>query len=76
MKIVIAIDSFKGSLSSVEAGNAAAEGIKRVFPNAGTLTRPVADGGISCLQALASVCSITAVSKSDLMQQDSHILPV
>ena len=33
MKAVIAIDSFKGSLSSQEAGQAAAAGIKRVFPD-------------------------------------------
>ena len=31
MKVVIAIDSFKGSLSSLQAGEAAAEGIHRVF---------------------------------------------
>lgn len=34
MKAVIAIDSFKGSLSSLEAGNSAAEGIRRVYPDA------------------------------------------
>ena len=32
MKAVIAIDSFKGSLSSTDAGKAAAEGIFRIFP--------------------------------------------
>jgi len=45
MKVVIAIDSFKGSLSSLEAGRATAEGIHRVFPDAETVIRPVADGG-------------------------------
>ena len=34
MKAVIAMDSFKGSISSVEAGNVAAAGIRRVFPDA------------------------------------------
>ena len=34
MKAVIAIDSFKGSLSSMEAGTAAAEGIGRVDKDA------------------------------------------
>ncbi len=29
MKVVVAIDSFKGSLSSIEAGNAIKEGILR-----------------------------------------------
>ena len=45
MKAVIAMDSFKGSISSIEAGNAAAEGIRRVFPDADTIIKPVADGG-------------------------------
>ena len=31
MKIVIAVDSFKGSLSSIEAGKAIEEGIRRVY---------------------------------------------
>ena len=54
LKTVIAIDSFKGSLSSLEAGNAAAEGIKRVFPEAETIIRPVADGGEGTVEALAA----------------------
>ena len=45
MRIVIAVDSFKGSLTSLEAGQAAAEGIRRVYPDAGILVRPLADGG-------------------------------
>ena len=35
MKAVIAIDSFKGSLTSLEVGKSAADGILRVFPAAG-----------------------------------------
>lgn len=54
MKIVIAIDSFKGSLSSVEAGEAAALGIKRVFPEAETVIVPLADGGEGTVEALTS----------------------
>ena len=34
MKVVIAIDSFKGSMTSLEAGESASAGIKRVYPNA------------------------------------------
>ena len=45
MKIVTVIDSFKGSLSSMEAGRAATEGIRRVDPQAEVLVRPLADGG-------------------------------
>lgn len=45
MNVVIAIDSFKGSLSSLEAGESAANGIKKVYPDATTVIRPLADGG-------------------------------
>ena len=44
-KIVIAIDSFKGSLTSVEANKAAAEGIRRAFPDTVIVQVPVSDGG-------------------------------
>ena len=53
MKIIIAIDSFKGSLSSMEAGRAAAEGIRRVFPQAECIVRPLADGGEGTVEALS-----------------------
>ena len=54
MKTVIAIDSFKGSLTSVEAGQACAEGIKRVFPESENIIVPVADGGEGTVDALVS----------------------
>ena len=53
MKIVIAIDSFKGSISSLDAGAAIREGIHRVFPEAEVLVRPLADGGEGTVEALA-----------------------
>lgn len=52
MKVVIAIDSLKGSLSSVEAGTAAAAGIHRVDPAVETVVCPLADGGEGTVQAL------------------------
>ena len=55
MKALIAIDSFKGSLSSCEAGMAAAEGIKRVYPDAECEVLTVADGGEGTVEALMSV---------------------
>lgn len=45
MKIVIAPDSFKGSLSAFQAAQAIESGIKRVLPEAETVLVPVADGG-------------------------------
>ena len=53
-KAVITIDSFKGSLSSLEAGKAASDGIHRVFPEADTVIMPVADGGEGTVDALVS----------------------
>ncbi|MBO5364798.1 MAG: glycerate kinase [Clostridia bacterium] len=52
MKVVIAIDSLKGSLTSLEAGAAVAAGVKRVFPDAETTVRPIADGGEGTVDAL------------------------
>ena len=44
MEIVAAIDSFKGSMTSVQAGKAAAKGIHKVDPEAKVHVRPLADG--------------------------------
>ena len=52
MKVVVAIDSLKGSLSSLEAGNAISEGIHKVFPKAEVTVRPLADGGEGTVEAL------------------------
>ena len=54
MNITIAIDSFKGSLSSMEAGQAVAEGIRRVMPSAEIRIRPLADGGEGTTEALTA----------------------
>lgn len=54
MKIVIAIDSFKGSLSSLEAGIAVANGINRVYRDAEIFVRPIADGGEGTVDAVIS----------------------
>ena len=54
MKVAIAIDSFKGSLSSIAAGNAAAEGVRRVFSDAECAVRPLADGGEGTVDALVA----------------------
>jgi len=51
MKVVVAMDSFKGSLSSMEAGNAAREGIWRAR-RAEVVVKPLADGGEGTTEAL------------------------
>lgn len=52
MKIVIAMDSLKGSLTSMEAGMAAAAGIRKADKKADVFVRPLADGGEGTTQAL------------------------
>lgn len=52
MKVVVAIDSLKGSLSSMEAGNAIKEGILRVKPQTEIVVKPLADGGEGTTDAL------------------------
>ncbi len=53
MKVVIAMDSFKGSLTSMEAGKAAKEGVLAAMPDAEVIVRPLADGGEGTMEALA-----------------------
>lgn len=53
MKIVVAIDSLKGSLSSIEAGNAIKEGINKVT-KADVIVKPLADGGEGTVEALTA----------------------
>lgn len=50
-KIIIAMDSFKGCLTSTQAGNAVAEGIMNVFPHSKIILLPVSDGGDGMLDA-------------------------
>ncbi len=54
MKIVVAVDSFKGSMTSVEAGLAVKNGIERVYSNANVNIIPIADGGEGTVDALVS----------------------
>ena len=51
MKVVLAIDSFKGCLTSTEANRAAAEGIRSAFPETEIVQVPVSDGGEGFLEA-------------------------
>lgn len=52
MKVVVAMDSFKGSMTSMEAGNAVKEGILRAIPQAEVVVKPLADGGEGTIDAL------------------------
>ena len=52
MKSLIAIDSFNGSLSSKEAGEAIKSGILRIVPDAEVVISPLADGGEGTVETL------------------------
>lgn len=52
MKVVISIDSFKGSLTSIQAAQAIEKGIKRVEKEAEVVIKPLADGGEGTVDAL------------------------
>ena len=52
MKVIVAIDSLKGSLSSLEAGNAVKKGILNVSKDFEVVVRPLADGGEGTVEAL------------------------
>ena len=52
LKVVIAIVSLKGSLTSLEAGDAIRAGVRKADPNAQIIVRPVSDGGEGTVEAL------------------------
>ena len=52
MKIVVAPQAFKGSLSATEVGNSMIKGIENVIENSTNLLVPVADGGDGTLETL------------------------
>jgi len=55
MKIVVTMDSFKGSLTAVRACEIVAESIRSVVPEAEVVVKPMADGGEGTAQAMMAV---------------------
>lgn len=56
MKIVVAPDSFKESLSAAQVAEAIARGWRRVFPAAEVVLKPMADGGEGTVDAVLAAC--------------------
>jgi glycerate kinase len=54
MRVLVASDSFKGSLNSIRVGEAVAEGIRKVYPQADVRIIPIADGGEGTVEALVT----------------------
>lgn len=57
MKIIIAPDSFKGSLSAIAATEAIERGIQRYMPQAEIVKIPMADGGEGTLDSLIAAAN-------------------
>ena len=66
MKVVVAIDSFKGSLSSLQAGNAVKEAVGRLSDRAEVIVKPLADGGEGTVAALSET------SNSEMVELKVH----
>lgn len=54
MKVVVAPNAYKGTLTASQAAAAIARGVREVFPDAEVLEVPVADGGDGTVEALVS----------------------
>lgn len=64
MKIIIAPDSFKGSLTAKEVANSIYTGLKRALPSAEYIEIPMADGGEGTMQALVDATNGKIFTKS------------
>ena len=64
MNVVIAMDSFKGSLTSFEAGKAVREGLLKAIPKANVHICPMADGGEGTVSALCEGANGRIVEKT------------
>lgn len=62
MKIVIAPDSFKESLSALEVANAIEQGLRQVIPDCDIVKIPVADGGEGTVQSMVDATGGSIVS--------------
>ena len=64
MKIVIAPDSYKESLSAMEVANAIEAGFREIYPNAEYVKMPVADGGEGTVDAMVAATGGYKISVS------------
>ncbi len=72
-KVILAIDSFKGCLSSKEANQAAAEGVSDEFPHADIHQLEISDGGEGYLQAFHAAIGGTLV---EIPARDPLLRPI
>ena len=73
MKVILAFDSFKGSLTAEQATNAVAMGIREIFPTAEIICLPMADGGEGTTEILVRY---TRAKWSTCKVNDSLMRPI
>lgn len=64
MKIISAVDSFKGSVSSSDINNCVEKGIRKVYPNSEVIKVPIADGGEGTVESLIEALGGEIISLS------------
>lgn len=64
MKIVIAPDSYKGSVSAVGVAEAMERGVRKVFPEAEVIKMPIADGGEGTVETMIEASGGTWVEET------------
>lgn len=77
MKVVIAPDSYKESMSAMEAATCIREGLKKVFPDAECALVPMADGGegtARCLMLSQQGSKISCTVSGPLGKKQVQIL--
>lgn len=81
MKVLIAIDSFKGSLSTFQAAEAIAQGVQESCPDAQTVICPLADGGEGTVEAIIAATGAERVELTvhgplgDLIKSSYGMIP-
>ena len=64
MRVIIAPDSYKGSVSALEVARAMQRGVQTVFPHAEIQLVPIADGGEGTVEAMVASTGGTVVKKT------------
>lgn len=62
MRVVLAPDSFKESMTAAEAAAAMARGVRQVYPDAQCIAKPLADGGEGTLAVLSAALAADLIS--------------
>ena len=75
MRILVAMDSFKGCISSEKAGDAVRRGILKAYPDNEVIVKAVSDGGEGMSETLIGAldCSVVHTTVSDPLQRQTDV---